>query len=285
MSGATRLTLRGRLVLVAAAVLTTVGMVWGLVSAVNWAMPAAPAASPSPSGPAPVSSGSVPPPAPSSTPSSEPEAAQASSALPTPSATAPSTKRATPTPTPSQTMLRTGTASSGKYRTSKITLPAAARTKVTHAYVVKVETTLKPAADEVARQVHAVLSDRRGWTGHQGHSFALVTADDDPEFTIYLAAPKTVDRLCAPATTRGTWSCRNGSRVVLNSDRWLHATPTWAGQPIADYRAYMVNHEVGHYIGEGHVGCPGRGDLAPVMMQQSIRLDGCRVNAWPQPGR
>ena len=48
------------------------------------------------------------------------------------------------------------------------------------------------------------------------------------------------------------------------------------------HRSYLVNHEVGHYLGQGHVGCPQPGNKAPVMMQQSIDLGGCVRNAWPR---
>lgn len=67
--------------------------------------------------------------------------------------------------------------------------------------------------------------------------------------------------------------------MVLNSDRWLHATPTF--EDIDEYRAYLVNHEVGHFLGHGHAVCPGQGQPAPVMLQQSMDLGGCHPNAWP----
>ncbi len=67
--------------------------------------------------------------------------------------------------------------------------------------------------------------------------------------------------------------------MVLNSDRWLLKTPTY--DDLDEYRAYMVNHEVGHFLGHDHVGCPGEGETAPVMLQQSMALDGCIANGWP----
>ena len=51
----------------------------------------------------------------------------------------------------------------------------------------------------------------------------------------------------------------------------------------ATYRHMVVNHETGHWLGHGHLGCAGRGRPAPVMMQQSKGLAGCRHNPWPLP--
>ena len=56
-----------------------------------------------------------------------------------------------------------------------------------------------------------------------------------------------------------------------------------AGRSLRDYRHLVVNHETGHWLGRAHRGCPGQGQAAPVMMQQSKALDGCRFNAWPRP--
>lgn len=96
----------------------------------------------------------------------------------------------------------------------------------------------------------------------------------------YLATLGTTDELCAPLLTRGRVSCQNGSRVVLNAERWVDGAAAY-GDDTAGYRRYLVNHEFGHALGRNHVGCPGRGRLAPVMMQQTKGLGSCRPNSWP----
>jgi hypothetical protein len=50
---------------------------------------------------------------------------------------------------------------------------------------------------------------------------------------------------------------------------------------LRDYRHMVVNHEAGHFLGFGHANCGGPGQLAPVMQQQSINLQGCQHNPWP----
>jgi len=69
---------------------------------------------------------------------------------------------------------------------------------------------------------------------------------------------------------------------MINLDRWNGGAAGFAG-PLADYRRYVVNHEVGHALGYEHRGCPATGALAPVMMQQTKGTGACMPNPWPYP--
>jgi len=133
--------------------------------------------------------------------------------------------------------------------------------------------------NELARSVIATLSDERSWRG-RGYGFELV--DSGGQFTLIVATPSDVDRMCSPLRTNGYFSCSSNGWVALNSDRWFGATSSWTAG-LAEYRHYLVNHEIGHQLGQGHVGCPAAGQLAPVMMQQTKGVGACLPNGWVDP--
>ncbi|MDQ1644315.1 MAG: hypothetical protein QOJ50_499 [Cryptosporangiaceae bacterium] len=132
-----------------------------------------------------------------------------------------------------------------------------------------------------AAQVDGTLGDPRSWTAKGQWAFRRVSSGS-VNFVVRLASPDTVDRICGAAglDTGGFTSCRTGQYVVLNVARWELAVPDFAGD-LDTYRHYVVNHEVGHRLKHGHEACPGAGQLAPVMMQQTYGLKGCVANGWP----
>jgi hypothetical protein len=149
-------------------------------------------------------------------------------------------------------------------------------------YDVQVEKNLDISPDEAAKVIAGVLNDQRSWRGTGRWRFELVSGDSDrAELHAYIVTPGTTDRLCAPLQTLGEVSCQNNNKVVLNAKRWMLGAKSY-GADLTNYRRYLVNHEFGHYIGYGHVGCPRRGRPAPVMMQQTKGLGGCRKNPWVQ---
>ncbi len=132
-----------------------------------------------------------------------------------------------------------------------------------------------------ARKAQQTFDDPRGWRGH-GVEFRRVARGGS--FTLVLAEASTVPTFSSGCSAQ--WSCRVGRFVVINQTRWQHASPAWnaAKRSLRDYRHMVVNHETGHWLGRGHARCGGRGQLAPVMMQQSKGRAGCRFNPWPLRG-
>jgi uncharacterized protein DUF3152 len=151
-------------------------------------------------------------------------------------------------------------------------------------YAVKVEKGLPYDADDTARAIQATLSDPRSWIGGGDWRLELVSDPGRADFTVFLATPRTVDRYCWPLRTYGRVSCQAGNRVMLNAWRWAHGADAY-GSDVGAYRQYLVNHEVGHRLGHNHVGCPGKGKRAPVMMQQTKGVGACEANPWPAPKR
>ncbi|MEV4165955.1 DUF3152 domain-containing protein [Nonomuraea dietziae] len=143
-------------------------------------------------------------------------------------------------------------------------------------YLVEVEKGLPFDGEEFAADVHATLNDPRGWG-------RFLRVDHGPaRLSVALTSPFTTDRECWPLRTGGELSCWNGRRSVINARRWARGVAQYRGD-LEGYRHYLVNHEVGHGLGHHHVGCPGRGMPAPVMVQQSKSLERCLPNPWPFP--
>jgi hypothetical protein len=155
-----------------------------------------------------------------------------------------------------------------------------------HRFVVEVEDGIGVDGAVFARAVETTLGDPRSWGNGGRLSFQRVGAAEAAasqfEFRVTLVSPGSMETYCPGVGTGGYTSCRYGERAVINLARWATAVPHFDGD-VATYRHYVINHEVGHVLGNGHVGCPGPGQPAPVMVQQTLGLEGCVKNAWPYP--
>ena len=215
-----------------------------------------------------------------------PEAtASAPATAASPAATPTATATAGPTQTPAprvdeQGFSHSGAVGDGTWTVADPVAPSQPGAATVYRYVLRVEGGTSVDAAAAAAVVENVLNDDRGWRGTEGVSFEQV---DDPaaaDFTLSIATPTTTDALCAPLETIGMWNCRNGTNVVLNSDRWTYGSPTFSS--VDAYHVYEINHEVGHFLGHEHEYCAGAGLTSPVMAQQSrTREGGCTENGWP----
>ncbi|MBM0277919.1 DUF3152 domain-containing protein [Micromonospora tarensis] len=167
--------------------------------------------------------------------------------------------------------------------------PVLGRAGALRRYRVAVETGSSEGAAGFAQVVQAALAGPGSWIDSGRLRLQQVPGDAPRDFTVYLATASTAGRMCAAGGVdirvggRPYTSCRAPGQVIINLDRWRLSVPHFvsAGVPLDVYRTYVVNHEVGHQLGHRHERCPGAGRPAPVMMQQTLFLNGCRANPWP----
>ncbi|MET9504667.1 DUF3152 domain-containing protein [Streptomyces sp. NPDC006622] len=159
-----------------------------------------------------------------------------------------------------------------------------------YTYRVDVEQGLGLDAELFAQAVQTTLNDDRSWAHGGARTFERIQSGE-PDFVITLASPGTTADWCAKSgldTTEDNVSCDSAAteRVMINAYRWAQGSKTYGDQMYA-YRQMLINHEVGHRLGYGHVTCDKDGDLAPVMQQQTkfLEYDGirCLPNPWPYP--
>lgn len=158
------------------------------------------------------------------------------------------------------------------------------RTGKTITFGVDVEGGLGIDAAGFASQVRTILSDERGWEVADGVHFVALdpakrAAGATPDVRVTLASPALTDQLCAPLQTLGKVSCNRHGRAVINAMRWASGVEFYTDLGL--YRIYLINHEVGHGLSHPHQNCPTPGAKAPIMLQQTLGLEGCQP--WPYP--
>ncbi|MFZ3472713.1 DUF3152 domain-containing protein [Streptomyces sp. 4.24] len=169
--------------------------------------------------------------------------------------------------------------------------PAPGKGKVVR-YRVDVEQGLGLDPQLFAEAVHRTLNDDRSW-GHGGTKTFERVPGGEADFVITLASPGTTGVWCRKSgldTTVDNVSCDSAStdRVMINAYRWAQGSATYGADEMFAYRQMLINHEVGHRLGHGHVSCQTPGALAPIMQQQTKSLDvngiQCKANPWVFPG-
>jgi len=139
---------------------------------------------------------------------------------------------------------------------------------------------VKGDLDEFKTVVEDIYNDPRGWI-RAGVKFEYV--ESGGQLHVVLASPADVEAF-SPTGCSTEWSCTVRPYVIINDDRWMGATVSYqeAGESLLNYRRMVVNHETGHWLGHDHItSCTDYENWAPIMMQQSIDLRGCKANPWP----
>ncbi|MGW4676318.1 DUF3152 domain-containing protein [Streptomyces sp. NPDC004324] len=193
------------------------------------------------------------------------------------------TRPASPSPAPSPTKIHVPATGTGRFVAAHATGSEVGRDARPLRYVVEVEAGIDLPPARAADEIAGILAAPRGWTHDASHAFRLVSAGEPHDLTVKIATPGTADALCWAGIhqdTHGEYNCETPGGVVVNLRRWVEGSPTFDG-PIHEYRALIVNHEMGHFLGYTHTACAGPGQPAPVMMQQIKGLHGCVANAWP----
>lgn len=180
---------------------------------------------------------------------------------------------------PSQQRLADADAGRTAFLVDPDAVPSWRHPEIAVTYSVGVQGDVDTGLEAFRRVAADALTDERGWS--MGGRIAFVRDHRKPDLRLWLAAPESV--AAAAAACDADYSCRVGDDVYINARRWREGTETYRHRDRAEYRRYVINHEVGHWLGLDHRGCRGVGEQAPVMLQQSKWLDGCDARAWPLP--
>ncbi|KOV88341.1 hypothetical protein ADL03_05010 [Nocardia sp. NRRL S-836] len=205
--------------------------------------------------------------------SSPPSSAPSSSGATTPLAMAsPAAPRPGPELPPGEPVRALG---EGWWRTVAGTT-AQVGTGQVHTYSVEVEQGAVPpqAEQPFAAAVDQALADPRGWTASGDVAFRRVDVEE-PDVRIRLTATETARSICGYTLPYDT-SCYAGGVVYVSAPRWYRGAQSYAGD-LQGYRKYVINHEIGHFLGRGHEFCPADGAPAPVMMQQTFSVSNDRL--------
>lgn len=130
-------------------------------------------------------------------------------------------------------------------------------------------------ADELAF-IQRVFDAKDGWRS-QGKQ-AVLNSKAKKLFSL-TKTPDAVMQMLFPQThLRGlsvTDSRKWPAAVYIHAGNWSKIPAGSEYTDLQEYRAALVNHELAHVFGHGHVTCPCTGCLSDVRQQPSKPLQGC----------
>lgn len=141
-------------------------------------------------------------------------------------------------------------------------------------YITFVDSDVKFDPELFSNDVDIYLADPNGWES-KGYVFVRVQKASPTTVRIYLSSPETIKKFGCESNL----SCAQmgGTELRVNAMRWSRGAPD-SKLDLDSYRQYVVSHEMGHILGHDHVKCPGAGQSAPIMMQQTLGIGECSPN-------
>lgn len=116
-----------------------------------------------------------------------------------------------------------------------------------------------------------------GWPG-----LRVVPSAEAADSVVTLTPRAAMDEMFPQFAQQRLSVCNMATREVwINEDRWLRNIPDASKLPLPAYRAYVLQHELGHALGFRHTE-PDSGRV-PVMVQQTLGIGACLPNPFPTP--
>ena len=159
-----------------------------------------------------------------------------------------------------------------------------------YTYNIIINPKLKLKQNLIINKIVDTLNDKRGWRKF-GYKFTKI--DDVPNsqtsagkrhsnhLRIIISPNATIQLICK----FDGLSCADYSNntAYLNLENWRHGCPK-SKLSLANYRTYVILHEIGHLLGKGHLLAKNYANKkAPVMIQQTLGIYDCKPNCWPLP--
>lgn len=128
-----------------------------------------------------------------------------------------------------------------------------------------------------------IIHDSRGWAGI-GYAFRRVyDTTPQPDIVILKLSRQQMRRKFAGRPDlKGLSVTSQGpevSVIYIDDLNWRHPPEFFSGN-LQLYRAYLIQHEVGHCLGFDHVPASVNMTRCPVMYQQTRGTITCRANPW-----
>lgn len=141
-------------------------------------------------------------------------------------------------------------------------------------YAVSTSPEYKEWLSRFTRCIDKTLNDVDSWDG-----ITFVHDEENPDITIRLSSSSEImdertnkevetDIYGNPTELSVTFYTERPVKVLINANNYINGVPiSKLGKK--EYRKYVINHEVGHALGYGHLPCDESTRICPVMYQMT----------------